>query len=32
MNAYELRVTAYVIVGVVLWGYVGWLWWRGRSN
>ena len=30
MSAYELRIAAYVIVGVVLWGYAGWLWWRGK--
>jgi hypothetical protein len=32
MNAYVLRVVAYVIVGVVLWSYAGWLWWRGKRR
>jgi hypothetical protein len=32
MSAYELRIAAYVIVAVVLWGYAGWLWWRGQRS
>ena len=31
MTAFGSTVAAYVVVGVLLWGYAGWLWMRLRK-